>query len=98
MAWIEAVVLGAIAGTIVEGGKRGLIKCWGDGELPAPVKAFVLAVLLVIPVLNAGVLNAGVLNSGTLGNYAITALATVGAFTVARWSVASAIVLWRAGR
>ncbi len=93
MAWIEAVVLGAIAGAIVESGKRGLIKSWGDGELPAPVKAFVLAVLVIVPVLNAGVLN-----SGTLGNYAITALATVGAFTVARWSVASAIVLWRAGR
>ena len=85
MAWIEAVVLGAIAGAIVESGKRGLIKSWGDGELPAPVKAFVLAVLVVIPVLNAG----------TWGNYAITALATVGAFTVARWSVASATVLWR---
>ncbi len=86
MALVEALVLGGVAGALVESGKRGLIKSWGDGgQLPPLVKLFVLVTLLVIPAINAG----------TLGNFIITALATVGAFTVARWSVASIIVLWR---
>lgn len=83
---IEAIVLGAAVGALVESGKRGLIKSWGNAdELPSPVKAAMLVILIGIPAIHAG----------TVGHYAITTLATVGAFTVARWSVASLSVLWR---
>ena len=83
---IEAIVLGAAVGAVVESGKRGLIKSWGNAdELPSPVKAAMLVILIAIPAIHAG----------TMGQYAITTLTTVGAFTVARWSVASVIVLWR---
>lgn len=86
MALIESIVLGAIAGAIVESGKRGLIKSRGDtGQLPPLVKLVLVAMLVGIPAVNAG----------TFGNFVIAVLATVGAFTVARWSVASVIVLWR---
>lgn len=86
VALIIAIVLGGLVGALVESGKRGLIRSWGDAaELPPLVKVFMIIVLAGIPLVNAG----------TIGNYAITALATVGAFTVARWSVASVIVLWR---
>lgn len=83
---IEAVVLGALVGAIVESGKRGLIKSWGDAsELPTVIKAAMIGVLAGIPAVYAG----------SLGEYVITALATIGAFTTARWSVASILVLWR---
>ncbi len=86
VALIIAIVLGGLVGALVESGKRGLIRSWGDAaELPPLVKVFMIIVLVGIPLVNAG----------TIGNYVITALATVGAFTVARWSVASVIVLWR---
>ncbi|WP_054108982.1 hypothetical protein [Novosphingobium sp. AAP83] len=83
---IEAIVLGATIGALVESGKRGLIKSWGNTEeLPPLVKAAMLVILIGIPAIHAG----------TVGNYVITTLATVGAFTVARWSVASLSVLWQ---
>jgi len=82
----EAIVLGGIAGAVVESGKRGLVKSWGrSAELPALVKVFVLAILVAVPLANLG----------TLTGFVTAALVTVGAFTVARWSVASVIVLWR---
>lgn len=83
---IEAIVLGAAVGAVVESGKRGLIKSRGNAdELPPPVKAAMLVILIAIPAIHAS----------TVGQYAITTLTTIGAFTVARWSVASVIVLWR---
>lgn len=86
MALIESIVLGGMVGALVESGKRGLIKSWGNAdELPALIKACMIVVLVGIPAVNAG----------TFGNYMTTTLATVGAFTVARWSVASVVVLWR---
>lgn len=85
MALIEAIVLGGIAGAVVESGKSGLITAWGNGDgLPPIVKLFVVGVLIGIPAVNAG----------TIGNYATTGLTTVGAFTVARWCVASVLALW----
>lgn len=82
---IAAIVLGAMAGAVVESCKRGLIKSWGDSaQLPPVIKLCVLAILMGIPAYHAG----------TFVNYLITALTTVGGFTVARWSVASVIVLW----
>lgn len=89
MVLIEAIVLGGLAGGFVESGKRGLVKSWGGGgELPSVVKAFVLAVLIGIPLLHAR----------TIESVVIAGLVTVGAFTVARWSVASLVVLWRRRR
>lgn len=86
MALIEAIVMGGVVGAVVESGKRGLIRSWGNAdELPPVMKLLMIVVLIGIPAINAA----------TLGTYATTALATVGAFTVARWGVASAIVLWR---
>ncbi len=86
MALFEAIVLGGMVGALVETGKRGMIKSWGNAdELPPIVKLCMIIVLVGIPAVNAG----------TFGNYVTTTLATVGAFTVARWSVASLIVLWR---
>lgn len=85
MALVEAIILGGMAGALIESGKRGLIKSWGaTKELPPVVKLFTLVVLVGIPTLNAG----------TFGNFVIAVLATVGAFTVARWSAASVIILW----
>ena len=86
MALITAIILGGIAGAVVESGKRGLIRNWGNRDhLPPVVKLFTIAILIGIPAVNAG----------TFSNFAITALTTVGAFTVARWTMASVIVLWR---
>ncbi|MDR3533017.1 MAG: hypothetical protein P4L90_20970 [Rhodopila sp.] len=85
MALVAAIVLGGIAGAVVETGKRNLIKSWSKrDQLPPVIKLLVVAILIGTPVVNAG----------TFSNYVSTALATVGAFTVARWSVASVIVLW----
>ena len=86
MALIASIVLGGLAGFVVESGKRGLIKSWGNSdELPPVVKLVMLAILIGLPAVNAG----------TFSMYVIAALATVGAFTVARWSVASIVVLGR---
>lgn len=86
MALFEAVIAGGITGAFVESGKRGLIKQWGNAnELPSAVKVLMIGMLIGIPAVNAA----------TIGDYIFTALATVGAFTVARWSVASALVIWQ---
>lgn len=86
MVFIDAIVLGGLAGTVVESGKRGLVKSWGQGgELPSLVKAFVLIVLIGIPLLYVA----------APANALTAWFVTVGAFTVARWSVASIALLWR---
>lgn len=84
MALIAGIVLGAMAGAVVESGKRGLIASWRErGGLPPAIKALVLAILIGAPAIHAA----------TIGDWLVAALATVGAFTVARWSVASLIVI-----
>jgi hypothetical protein len=84
MALIEAIVLGALAGVVVESGKRGLIKSWRErGGLPPVIKVLTLVILAGAPAIHAG----------SFGDFIIAALATVGAFTVARWSVASLLVI-----
>ena len=85
MALIEVIIGGGIAGTLVEGGKRGLIRSWSQREeLPSIIKLATLVLLVGVP---AWV-------SHSLVECVGAAFTTVGAFTVARWSVASVVVLW----
>ena len=85
MALIEAIVVGAVAGALVESGKRGLLAGRGrTAGLPPVIKLLMVAILFGIPLIGAR----------TVTDFVNAALVTVGAFTVSRWSVASLIVVW----